>query len=70
MEASLILLCKYHGETYGIRVFQSSTFGQLMDKLSSRWSCLKSTAVRLPYLFSGDPFCLLQNDDDLGYARI
>lgn len=65
MEASLILLCKYHGETCGIRVFQSSTFGQLMDKLSSRWSCLKSTAVRLCYSFSGDPFCLLQNDDDL-----
>ncbi|KAH7833222.1 hypothetical protein Vadar_004199 [Vaccinium darrowii] len=65
MEASLILLCKYHGETCGIRVFQSSTFGQLMDKLSSRWSCLKSTAVRLCYSFSGDPFCLLENDDDL-----
>lgn len=62
---SVILLCKYHGESCRIRMFRGSKFLHLYEKLSSRWSSLKSAGVKLSYSFPGDPCCLIQNDEDL-----
>ncbi|KAI8538322.1 hypothetical protein RHMOL_Rhmol09G0093600 [Rhododendron molle] len=62
---SLILLCKYRGESCGIRIFQNNSFAQLVNKLIVRWSGLKAGEVELSYSLETDRFCMLQNDDDL-----
>ncbi|KAH7861284.1 hypothetical protein Vadar_024174 [Vaccinium darrowii] len=62
---SVILLCKYHGESCRIRMFRDSKFLHLYEKLSCRWSSLKSAGVKFSYSLPGDPCCLIQNDEDL-----
>ncbi|KAH7842355.1 hypothetical protein Vadar_004352 [Vaccinium darrowii] len=46
-------------------MFRDSKFLHLYEKLSSRWSSLKSAGVKLSSSLPGDPCCLIQNDEDL-----
>ena len=55
---------KFGKFTNVFRLFENSTYSQLVQNLWAKWTYLKVDSISLSDLLLGHSYCMLKNDDD------
>ena len=61
----MVFMCKFGEFIVTVRLFENSTYSQLVQNLCAKWTDLKAGSISLSYSLPSHPYCMLENGDDL-----